>query len=297
MPVAVIIPAHQESSVITRCLRNLTEGARDGELEVIVVCNACTDGTAELARGFAPTVKVIETDVPSKSNALNLGDDAARWFPRFYVDADVQLSLESIRAVAPLLEQGEYLAAAPRIDVDLTGCAWGVRAFYRVWLGLPYFRENMIGSGVYALSRQGRGRFGKFPDTKADDTYVRLLFTNAERKAVNGCSFTIMAPKTLRELIRIKARSHFGTQELKAQYPNLFSREVRSHKSALIENVVTKPGSWPDLVVYVCVKAVSRVRSFWKMHFGDRHKWERDETSRSGQVPPLGGGGLGRMGT
>jgi glycosyltransferase involved in cell wall biosynthesis len=290
MPATVIIPAHQESSVITRCLHTLTDGARDGELDVIVVCNACTDDTADLARRFAPVVKVIETEVPSKSNALNLGDEAAHGFPRFYVDADVLLPLEALRAVAPLLEQGQCLAAAPRINVDTTGCGWGVRAFYRMWLSLPYFCENMIGSGVYALSEKGRQRFGKFPDTKADDTYIRLLFTRAERKVVEGCAFTVMAPKTLRELIRIKARSHFGTQELKAQYPTLFKREVRSHKSVLFERAVTSPGSWPDLVLYVYVKALTRIRSFWKMHFGDRQKWERDETSRGGR------GGLGEIG-
>src|SRR5687767_1459502 len=143
--ISVIIPAHNESKVIGRCLSALTAGAGESELEVIVVCNGCTDDTAALSRQFPASVRVIETDVPSKSNALNLGDRAASGFPRFYVDADVVLPIESVREVARVLEQGVVLAAAPRIEFDLSKRGWAVRAFYDVWSRLPYCREGMVG--------------------------------------------------------------------------------------------------------------------------------------------------------
>ena len=40
---SVIIPAHNEAATIGRNLRALREGTREGDLDVVVVCNGCTD--------------------------------------------------------------------------------------------------------------------------------------------------------------------------------------------------------------------------------------------------------------
>ncbi len=93
--ISTIIPAHNEANVIERCLDPLAKGMVSGELEVIVVCNGCTDQTAHLAGGKSKHIRVVETEVPSKSVALNLGDNVACGFPRFYLDADVILRLDS----------------------------------------------------------------------------------------------------------------------------------------------------------------------------------------------------------
>ena len=60
----------------------MTENAEPGEMEIIVVCNGCKDDTADVARAFGDPVKVVETEIPSKIKALNLGDEAATCFPR-----------------------------------------------------------------------------------------------------------------------------------------------------------------------------------------------------------------------
>src|SRR6187431_2740219 len=103
MTVSIVIPAHDEESVIGRCLAALTDGAAEGELDVVVVCNGCKDGTAAAARAAAPAARVIEIEAASKPRALNAGDAAARAFPRLYVDADVVLSLAAVRRVAAVL--------------------------------------------------------------------------------------------------------------------------------------------------------------------------------------------------
>lgn len=76
---SVVIPAHDERTVIGRCLRSLADGALPGELDVIVVANACHDDTAEIAR--AAGARVVETPVAGKSHALGLGDARCRAFP------------------------------------------------------------------------------------------------------------------------------------------------------------------------------------------------------------------------
>ena len=91
--ISVVIAAHNEEAVLGRCLDALLRTARTGELEIAVVCNGCTDGTAEVARGYGEDICVLETPEASKTAALNLGDPAVSGFPRFYVDADVLLPL------------------------------------------------------------------------------------------------------------------------------------------------------------------------------------------------------------
>ena len=63
--VSVVIPAHDEEAVIGRCLDALFEGALPGELDVVVACNGCTERTAEIAGGYGPAVRVLESDTPS----------------------------------------------------------------------------------------------------------------------------------------------------------------------------------------------------------------------------------------
>ena len=57
---SVVIPAHNEAKVIGRCLSGLLEGMAPGELEVIVVCNGCTDGSEDVARQFLEHTAVLE---------------------------------------------------------------------------------------------------------------------------------------------------------------------------------------------------------------------------------------------
>ena len=120
VPIAsVVIPAHNEEAVIGANLRRLLDGAEPGEFDVVVVANACTDRTADLARAIG--VHVIETDVPGKVNALSLGDAACRVFPRAYVDADVGLSSSGLRALVAAAARPGVLACAPLPWLDPTG--------------------------------------------------------------------------------------------------------------------------------------------------------------------------------
>src|SRR4051812_40459002 len=101
------------------------------------------------------------------------------------------------------------------MNVELAGCSWMVRAFYRVWLQSSYHKSGMIGSGVYALSRKGRSRFAHFPSIIADDGYVYNLFSPAERQMVRAERFVVYAPHTVIGLIKIMTRSRLGDYELR----------------------------------------------------------------------------------
>jgi hypothetical protein len=276
---SVIIPAHNEERVIARTLNTLLAGAEAGGVEVIVVCNGCTDRTAAVVRESGYAVRVIETEVASKVHALNLGDAAVSGFPRIYMDADVYLSWESVRALALRLEVGDVLAASPGVRMDFSACSWAVRAFYRVDRALPSAKETIGGSGVYALSEVGRKRFDVFPEVTGDDAFVRRLFKPGERCAVEGSVSTVVPPKHLWGVIQIKTRSHFGNDELRRLYPDRVANAGPGNGAALVK-LALRPWWWSRLAVYGVVKIVARFRAKRRMRTRGKSEWERDETSR-----------------
>ncbi len=278
---SIVIPAYNEGSVIERCLSSVLEGAAAGELEIAVVCNGCTDDTAERARRFGDRVLVVETPVGSKIGALNLGDDHVTSFPRFYLDADVRLDAAAIREVAALLgDDSPIVVAAPRAVVAYEDRPALVRAFYRVWTSLPYFNEDMIGAGVYAFSRRGRERFGRFPDIIADDELARLIAAPHERRAARGATFTIYPPRTLRGVLAINTRARAGMYELREKLP-----ETRGHGNTspgrTLRTIARTPRLWPSAPVYLGVMAAASVLARRKLRLRREKQWERDETSRA----------------
>src|SRR4051794_14066484 len=149
-PVSVVIPAHQEEATIERALQALLAGTRPGELEVVVVCNGCTDATADRARAAAAAagheVAVLELAQASKAAALRAGDLALRGFPRLYLDADVVCPSATVRALAARLREG-YELALPGRRLDLSAATVGARLYYRAWQDLPWVVEARAGRG------------------------------------------------------------------------------------------------------------------------------------------------------
>lgn len=276
---SIIIPAHNEANVIGRCLESMTKGAEPGELEILVVCNGCSDNTADVARGYGPLVTVLESEIPSKNAALNLGHQHATSYPRFYVDADIVMSLDSIRRVTEVLRGGTIHGAAPRMRVDLEDRGWPIRAYYDIWLRTPYVEEGMLGSGVYAISEEGGSRFTTFPDIIADDGFARLLFTPGERLIVEDAWFLMTPPETLRSLIHINVRRRVGRFEMAELHPETTEQEAKHQRGALYR-FFAKPALWPGLAVYLYAK-VACMAIYWVRERQGRHKeWNRDDTSR-----------------
>jgi len=217
--------------------------------------------------------------VASKVYAMNLGDELAEGWPRFYVDADVVLPVEAVRRMAARLEEGAILAIAPDFKMELAGCSWSVRAFYNINDRLPSSREGIGASGVYGLSESGRRRFEHFPEIIADDAFVRLQFRPEERQTERACWSTVFAPRTIEQLVSIKSRSHFGTWEVRRLYPKLWANMGPGNFRMLL-SLGLRLWLWPKLAVYGYVKVMARLRAIRRLRDGARNVWERDESSR-----------------
>lgn len=73
LTVTVLVPAHDEAATIRRCINAIRTGSYPVE-RIVVVADACTDNTAELARRAGADL-VLETDFKDKAAAQN----AALW--------------------------------------------------------------------------------------------------------------------------------------------------------------------------------------------------------------------------
>lgn len=276
--ISVVIPACNEGTVIKRALNGITNGARDGELDVIVVCNGCADDTAEQARQIGYPIRVVETLAKSKTYALNLGDAAAgATFPRVYMDADVVLNVEGLRALSNRLDRGDILAVAPSGRVVVDGCGLLARWYYDIaWL-LPSARDGFGASGVYALSREGRQRFDIFPNIIADDMYVQSHFKLHECETVVSAASTVFRPAKLRDILRIDIRVKRGNRQVAHAFPYLSRDRRRNHRTILA--LFGRLSLWPKLVVYCGVVVIAEIAARWPAGRSG-YRWLRDESTR-----------------
>jgi glycosyltransferase involved in cell wall biosynthesis len=110
---SVIVPVHNGGSDFERCLDAL-DRSRWSNLELIVVDDGSTDGSAELARlRGAQVISVNRARGPGA--ARNLGAEQASGEYLFFVDADCEAHPETLDRAAAVLE------AEPGVDA-LFGC-------------------------------------------------------------------------------------------------------------------------------------------------------------------------------
>jgi hypothetical protein len=160
------------------------------------------------------------------------------------------------------------------MDVDLGGCPWLVRAFYRVWLRHPYLSSGKF-AAFFALSRSGLRHLNRFPDITSDDTYLRRLIPVEQVRHLNDVRFLVHAPRTLPALLNIRARVYRGNRELN----DVFDRDSSSASGeaiGLINTVIGQPALWPSAVVYLFIAITAKLLSTTRAYMG----WTRDETSR-----------------
>lgn len=261
----VVIPAHDEAAVLAATLAPLSRLARTGTVEVIVACNGCTDGTADLARSV-PGITVLETDAASKTDAMNAADVTAMFWPRMYLDADIVVTPRAVLDVLAAV-RGGVLAARPPFVYDTRHASFPVRRFYAARSRVPEFSRHLWGAGCYALGETGHRRLGRFPDVVADDVVVDGLFTAGEKTVVDTDPVVVAVPRTVRALVAVLSRSLRGN----AAVPR--TTDARSSLATLARSV-RGPVSALDAAVYVAIATAGRVAAR-----RDRG-WVRDETSR-----------------
>jgi hypothetical protein len=252
-------------------------------------------------------VRVVEIPTPSKYQALRTGDAHATGFPRVYVDADVVISAADVAVLAGAVSgTAGVLAAAPGRDLPLAGCAWPVRAYYRIWQRLPAVREGLFGRGVIALSEEGHARIAGLPPLMADDLAASLAFGPAERRVVERARVTVLPPRTWSDLVRRRIRAGTSTAQLEHHQAATATASASATATATgpgegtggrppappsartsaadLRGVVRRePWLLPHLAVFLGVALVARRRTRRAVRQRDFGTWLRDESSRRGE--------------
>lgn len=276
---AVVIPAHNEERSIGRLLEALVPAGSTIPLRVTVVCNGCSDRTAERVRAFGRGVGVIEIPEPSKQRALRAGDAALPQYPRVYVDADVVIGAADIqRLAAPLGGTGVLLATGPTRRLDTNGASWIVRWYYDTWSSLPQVQSGLFGRGVIALSRAGHERVQTLPQVMADDLAISEAFSSTERLVCLDAEVRVSVPRTGRDLLRRRIRVHTGNTQ--ADQENVRTAVSRTSLGTLFQIVRDRPRAAPKVIVFLAVTVVARLAARRQIRSRDFTTWLRDDSSR-----------------
>jgi len=276
----VIVPAHNEASVIQDCLDSIINQA--GVDHIIVPCNGCTDNTAEIVKQNYPQVVCLDIEKPSKTNALNMAEEKAKElgvsYPIFYIDADTRLSENCIQIVTKNMHNNdELLLSAPTPIINIDKSSWLVKTYYKVWTRLPYIKEGVIATCSFIVSEEGRQRFDKFADVIGDDGFIRCHFKNREISNIEGAEIYITAPQDIYSLIKIKTRARLGNMELIARKkcPIQEAKHYGNVMKSRLFSVEFLPTS-----IYILIALVIRIRAKLQFKKLDSYQWEKDISSR-----------------
>ncbi|MEV7009738.1 glycosyltransferase [Streptosporangium sp. NPDC051022] len=276
--VSVVVPAHNEEAVIAGGLERLLEGTAPGEFDVVVVANACSDRTAEVA-GRAG-VRVLETPVPGKANALRLGDEVCRTFPRVYLDADVELDADSVRALVAAAGEPGVLACAPVPVLALEGVGWIARRMHRVHDRLISPGRALAGAGVYVLTEPGHARvFPMPPDIISDDGWAHGSFAPEERVVVTEARSLVRPARTVSAHLNRRVRVRMGNRQLAELGRS--APEGRLRPSSLGALVTAREVSPLDAGCYLAVLLMDKALTRLRAARGGGVAWGTDAGSRS----------------
>ena len=287
---SVVIPAHNEAVTIGRNLRALRRGTRDDDLEVVVVCNGCTDQTAEAARAADPRARVIEIEEPSKAEAVRVGNTATEVFPRVHLDADIELSGTDLLSLLEPLSRRGVLATGPRRDVPKTGCSRWVRWYYEVWESLPQVESGLFGRGVVVLSEEAQARVSALPRMLSDDLGMSDAFSAQERCVVSTAVAVVHPPRTVRDLVRRRIRISTGNTQ--AARLGVRRPASRTRLRTLLAHSVSRPGLALRVPVFLGIHVAALVGARRAVRAGDFTSWQRDESSRTALSQDVATGGL-----
>lgn len=258
----VLIPAHNEESVIAACLSSLLEvSSALPKLQVVVAANGCTDDTVSIARSFAAdfvskgwSLEVLDLKSPGKIAAINTADAQISCGSRVFLDADVLVDPELLGQLAQALSDPEPVYASGTMQV-VRPKSWVSRLYLTAWQKTGFMNAPAQGAGLFAVNAAGRKKWQQLPDVISDDTYIRTLFKPSERKEV-AARFYWPLPEGFGNLVRARRRQDAGMRQLHQLYRDQMTNEAKP-RNRVWGSAFTHPAGF---LVYVAVRVVARLK-------------------------------------
>jgi cellulose synthase/poly-beta-1,6-N-acetylglucosamine synthase-like glycosyltransferase/peptidoglycan/xylan/chitin deacetylase (PgdA/CDA1 family) len=225
--VSVIVPAYNEAVGIERCVRSLLDTDHRGPVEVVVVDDGSTDGTAAIVhRLLRPGLglRLLRQPNGGKASALNTGVAAARHDIVVCVDGDTIFERDTIRWLVHRFIDPEIGAVSGNTKVANRRGFFGrgqhveyvmgfnlERRAYELWDCMP-----TVPGAIGAFRRSAwEAVGGASTDTLAEDTDLTMAVNRAGWRVVyedRAVAWT-EAPATARALWRQRYRWCYGTMQ------------------------------------------------------------------------------------
>ena len=173
MRLSFIIPAYNEERYIGKCLASILGELRRGgsrDVEIIVVDNAATDRTAEIAKTY-PGVRVVSEPQKGLTYARQRGLLEARGVLLAYLDADTHLPPHWLSFIEPTFRDPNIVClSGPYRYYDLTG--WRKSFAEATWWLVAPLTYRLVGymvlGGNFVARRDALSAMGGF------DTSIRF---------------------------------------------------------------------------------------------------------------------------
>lgn len=184
---SVIIPAHNEEAYAARCIRSIRAAARyyGVPAEILVVCNRCTDRTAEIAARCG--ARVFYNEDRCIASVRNTGIRAATGDVIVTIDCDNRMTRGTLREIAGLLQTGKYIGGGAPIRFE--------RYSFPLWCNDLVCRAAFAITGLYCgifwAKRETFLAVGGFTECKAMEDAVTAKKLRAYGKA-HGLQYTVL---------------------------------------------------------------------------------------------------------
>lgn len=222
-PVSVIVPAYNERECIANTVRSLM--ASDHPIEVIVVDDGSTDGTADIVEAmWLANVRVVRQVNGGKPSALNNGIRNARYDIVVMMDGDTVFEPSTVRELVQPFGDPKVGAVAGNAKVGNRDSLIGAWQHIEYVMGFNLDRRmyDVLGcmptipGAVGAFRRTALERVGGISeDTLAEDTDVTMAMHRDGWRVVyaeNARAWT-EAPESVQQLWSQRYRWSYGTMQ------------------------------------------------------------------------------------
>jgi glycosyltransferase involved in cell wall biosynthesis len=156
----ILIPARNEERYIGACLDAIEEAAKpfEGQVELVVVLNRCTDRTEEIAEAHG--ARIVREDAKNLSKIRNAAARAASGDILVTIDADSLMSPNMLIEIDHALSSGKYIGGGVPIYPE----RWSPGILATILLGMPAIAALRISAGLFWCYRDDFLAIGGFDE-------------------------------------------------------------------------------------------------------------------------------------
>jgi glycosyltransferase involved in cell wall biosynthesis len=206
--VSVVLPVRDGERHVGEAIESVLAQGRD-DLELVVVDDGSTDGTAGIVRGFGPPVRVVTLAGTGAGNARNVGVDEARGELLAFLDHDDVWEPDKLARQLPVLAEGAadlvfgHLVwfVSPEVDPETAAR-----------IACPPGPQAALLPGTLLTRRETFVRVGRFGEWSQASEFLEWLLRADElglrrvtvsdvvlRRRVHGSNFHVLNPRARRD--------------------------------------------------------------------------------------------------